>query len=208
MTFFDINNIAFKIMNYPVSYTELIGTLFGLISVYFATKSNILTWPTGILNEFFLFILFYKIHLYADMTLQVYFFIVTIYGWYKWNEKNTTSIITNLIKKDKFLIVFLIITGTILTGFLFKNIHLYFPVYFSTPSSYPFIDSFVMITSIIATVLLAKKKIETWYLWIIVDLVSILLYLKKAVYFLSLEYIIFLALAAFGLYKWKKTTND
>lgn len=208
MTFFDINNIAFKIMNYPVSYTELIGTLFGLISVYFATKANILTWPTGILNELFLFILFYKIHLYADMTLQVYFFIVTIYGWYKWNEKKTNSIITNLIKKDKFLIVFLIIIGTILSGFLFKNIHLYFPVYFSTPSSYPFIDSFVMITSIIATVLLAKKKIETWYLWIIVDLVSILLYLKKTVYFLSLEYIIFLVLAAFGLFKWKKTMND
>ena len=74
MTFFDINTIAFEVIGYPVSYVELIGTLFGLISVYFASRANILTWPTGIINEFFLFILFFQVQLYADMFLQVYFF--------------------------------------------------------------------------------------------------------------------------------------
>ena len=67
MNFFEIKNIAIQIWDYPVSYIELIGTLFGLYSVYFASRANILTWATGIVNEIFLFILFFQVHLYADM---------------------------------------------------------------------------------------------------------------------------------------------
>ena len=86
MTLFDINNIAYEIIGYQISYVELIGTLFGLISVYLATKTNILTWATGIINELFLIILFFQVQLYADMFLQVFFFVVTLYGWYNWKE--------------------------------------------------------------------------------------------------------------------------
>ena len=86
MELFDINNIAFEIMAYQISYVELIGTLFGLISVYLATRANILTWGTGIINELFLFILFFQIQLYADMFLQVFYFVVTLYGWYNWKQ--------------------------------------------------------------------------------------------------------------------------
>jgi nicotinamide mononucleotide transporter len=74
-------------LGYPISYVELIGTLFGLVSVYFASRANILTWGTGIVNEIFLFILFFQVQLYADMFLQIYFFVVTLYGWYNWNAK-------------------------------------------------------------------------------------------------------------------------
>ena len=86
MTFFDINNTVFTILDYPISYVELIGTLFGFISVYLATKANILTWGTGIVNELFLFMMFFQIQLYADMFLQVYFFVVTLFGWYNWKK--------------------------------------------------------------------------------------------------------------------------
>ena len=61
MDFFNINHIAFQLLGYQISYIELIGTLFGLISVYYASKANVLTWPTGILNEIALFILFYQV---------------------------------------------------------------------------------------------------------------------------------------------------
>jgi nicotinamide mononucleotide transporter len=86
MAIFDINNVAFEIIGYPISYVEMIGTLFGFISVYLATKTNILTWGTGIINELFLFILFFQVQLYADMFLQVFFFAVTLYGWYYWKQ--------------------------------------------------------------------------------------------------------------------------
>lgn len=208
MNFFEIKNVAFQIWDYPISYVELIGTLFGLISVYFASRANILTWGTGIVNEVFLFILFFQVQLYADMFLQIYFFIVTLYGWYNWKSKTDESKISETSFRNKIFLTVTILIGTLISGFLFTNIHLYLPTYFKIQAAYPFTDSFVMVSSIIATILLAKKKIENWHLWIAIDLVCVVLYFKKGVYFLSLEYFIFLGLASYGLYHWKKQLSN
>lgn len=204
MHFFDLRNIAFQIWEYPISYVELLGTVFGLASVYFASKANIMTWGTGVINEIFLFILFYQVQLYADMFLQVYFFIVTIYGWHNWKANAEEKMISGLKMTKKLQLTAVVIFFSLLCGFVFSNIHLYLPEYFEVKASYPFIDSFVMISSIVATVLLAKKKIDNWYLWIAIDLVCVFLYFRKGVYFLSIEYFIFLGLASYGLYNWKK----
>lgn len=204
MNFFEIKNIAIQIWDYPVSYIELIGTLFGLYSVYFASRANILTWATGIVNEIFLFILFFQVQLYADMFLQLYFLVVTIYGWYNWKTNNAEKINSKINFKNKLLIAATIIILTTIFGFLFLNIHLYLPNYFKIKAAFPIIDSFIMILSIVATILLAKKKIENWYLWIAVDIVCVGLYFKKGIYFLSLEYLIFLGLSLYGLYNWRK----
>ena len=208
MSFFDINNIAFTVLNYPISYVELIGTLFGFISVYLAARANILTWGTGIINELFLFIMFFQIQLYADMFLQVYFFAVTIYGWYNWKKKPKQNSITSISFTSKIWITGTIIAGTLFTGFLFSNIHLHLPKYFAIEAAYPYIDSFVMILSIFATVLLAQKKLETWYLWIIIDVICVFLFFKKGVVFLALEYLIFWGMAVNGLLNWKKQMSN
>lgn len=208
MTIFDINNIAFELIGYPISYVELIGTLFGLISVYLASRANILTWATGIINELFLFILFFQVHLYADMFLQVYFFVVTLFGWYNWKHKPKQNSISTTNFKTRIWIASLIIVGTILAGFFFANIHLYLPQYFKTEASFPFADSFVMVLSIFATVLLAQKKIETWYLWIMVDIVCVFLFFKKGIVFLGIEYLVFLGLVIYGLLNWKKEMKN
>jgi nicotinamide mononucleotide transporter len=204
MHFFKIANTAVTVIGYPISYVELIGTLFGLISVYFASRANILTWSTGLINEVFLFILFFQVHLYADMFLQVYFFIVTLYGWHNWSTTTDERKIAAINAKARWLTAVIIVTGFLLSGLLIKNIHLYLPQYFRIAAAYPYTDSLVMVLSIVATVLLAKKKIENWYLWILTDAVCVVLYYKKGVYFLSLEYLIFLGLASYGLYHWKK----
>ncbi len=208
MHFFEIENIAFRVLGYPISYVELIGTLFGLVSVYFASRANILTWATGIVNEVFLFILFFQVQLYADMFLQIYFFVVTLYGWYKWQEKTSENKISKTSFRNKIFFAVAILIGTLISGFLFTNIHSYLPSYFKIQAAYPFTDSFVMVSSIVGTMLLAKKKIENWYLWLVVDLVCVVLYFKKGVYFLSLEYFIFLGLAYYGLYHWKKQLSN
>jgi len=186
----------------------LIGTLFGLLSVYFASRANILTWATGIINEVFLFILFFQIQLYADMFLQVYFFVVTLYGWYNWKQKPKQNSITTTESKTKIWFASAIIVGTLIAGFLFSNIHLYLPYYFKTKAAFPFADSFVMVLSIAATVLLAQKKLETWYLWIVVDIICVFLFFKKGIVFLALEYLVFLGLATYGLLNWKKQLNN
>lgn len=204
MNIFEITEIAIKLPGYNISYVELIGTLFGLFSVYFASKANILTWPTGIINEIFLFLLFFQVRLYADMFLQIFFFIVTVYGWYNWSTKQDEPIISKMKTSSKLLIVATIIIFTGLFCLFFSNIHIYLPMYFKSKAAYPVIDSFVMVSSIAATMLLAKKKIENWYLWITVDAVCVVLYFVKGVYFLSLEYFIFIVLASYGLFNWTK----
>lgn len=208
MSLFDIENIAFELLNYPISYVELIATVFGLISVYLATRANIFTWSTGIVNELFLFILFFQVQLYADMFLQVYFFVITLYGWYNWKNKPEENSITSMDSKSILWLSLIILLSTLIAGFLFSKIHLYLPFYFKIEASYPFTDSFVMVLSIIATILLAKKKIETWYLWITVDLVCVFLFFKKGIVFLSLEYFVFLCLATFGLFNWKRQLSN
>lgn len=206
--FFEISNIAFEVLGYPISFIELLGTLFGLVSVYFASRANILTWATGIVNELFLFILFFQVQLYADMFLQVYFFVVTLYGWYNWKQNPNENSITSSDLKTKIWLASTIIIVTLIAGFFFSNIHLYLPQYFKIKASYPYADSFVMILSVIAIILLAQKKIETWYLWIIVDLVCVFLFFKKGIVFLGLEYLIFLGLATYGLLNWKKQLSN
>ncbi len=204
MAIFDIQTTAFSVLGYPLSYVELLGTFFGLLSVYFASQANILTWPTGIVNEIFFFLLFFQVQLYADMFLQIYFFVVTIYGWYNWKQPSVKYRIDPLNVKTKILMIVTVLVGALLAGFVFSHIHRLLPVVFSVPASYPYPDSFILVASIVATILLAKKKIETWYLWIAVDAVAVLLYLKKEIYFLSLEYAIFLGIATYGLYRWRK----
>ena len=106
------------------------------------------------------------------------------------------------------IIGFIILFSTLISGFLFNNIHLYLPAYFKIQATYPFTDSFVMVSDIVATILLAKKKIEHWYLWIAVDLVCVVLYFKKVISFLSLEYFIILGIVSYGLYHWKKQISN
>lgn len=204
MTFFDVQHIAFSVIGYDISYIELIGTVFGLISVYYASRANVLTWPTGIFNEIALFALFFQVQLYADMLLQVFFLVVTIFGWYNWRHKTEELPVTRMTPNMVGIYAIALMAGTVLMGLTIQQFHRWMPGYFPLPATYPFADSFVMMASILATFLLAKKRVETWVLWIVVDIVSVVLYLIKGIYFLSLEYIIFLGLATFGLLQWRK----
>jgi nicotinamide mononucleotide transporter len=204
MEFFNIQHIALSIMGYPISYVELIGTLFGFISVYYAARANVLTWPTGIINELFLFILFFQVQLYADMLLQVYFFITTLYGWYHWSSNKGDVPIEQLSNKGFIIYSISLVSGTLLMGWTITHLPTWLPTYFPLPAAYPYADSFVSVASILATILLARKQMENWLLWILADAISVILYMKKGVYFLSLEYVIFLFIAIAGLVRWRK----
>lgn len=203
----DIHYVIITILGYPLSLIELIGTLSGLVSVYLASRANIWTWGTGILNEIAFFVLFYQVSLYSDMLLQVYFFVISVYGWIYWNQNKTQTIeenIQRLSNSIRLRYLSILILGTIALGFLMQDIHTYLPQFFPTPASYPFFDAFTTVASILAIILLASKKIENWVLWIIVDMVAIVLYFLKDIRFVAIEYIIFLILASYGLWSWSK----
>jgi len=204
MSIFSIEYIFFEIWAYKVSYLEFFGVVFGLISVFFASKVQLLTWPFGLLNIFCSVLLYFQAQLYPDMFLQFYYLFVTIYGWIHWNSTKKDLNISKISKKKyKFLILGFIVS-TILMGYFFSNIHTLIPSLFLIPTAFPYADSFVMLASILAMKWMAEKKIECWILWIVVNLVCIVLYFKKELYFLSAEYFLFLILALYGYFFWHK----
>jgi nicotinamide mononucleotide transporter len=206
---FDINNTFTTIVGYHLSYCELIATFFGLFSIWLATKQVIWTWPTGLINIVFSFIIFYQVQLYSDMFLQIYFFITNIYGWVIWkNQFQGNKPVTALSRKARVLLFVLIIVSTFVFGILVKNIHLLFPKVFIHPASFPFIDTFIAVASIIGAILLAKRIIDNWALWLIVDLICVFVYAFKNIMFISLEYAVFCLLACLGLFSWLKSIRN
>jgi nicotinamide mononucleotide transporter len=204
--FFDINYNFTSIFGYSLSYSEFIATLFGLLSIWLATKQNIWTWPMGLVSVFFSFFVFYQVHLYSDMFLQIYFFITNIYGWLVWkNQFNDNRPVSTLSRKTRIQISILIIFSTLIFGILVKNIHLLLPTVFDHPASFPFIDTFIAIASIVGTMLLAKRITDSWTLWLIVDIICVFVYAFKNILFFSLEYAIFCLLACLGLLSWRQS---
>lgn len=208
MTFFDVNVIAFSFLGYSVSYLELLATILGLISVWFATRENILTWPFGILNEFALFYLFFQVSLYAGMLLQVIFFIVTLIGWYNWRQGKSAKSIRQLNQIACMGIIFFSLILAWLFNLLIARLHIFLPTIITMPAAQSLIDSWVAVTSILAVVLLAKKYVFSWVLWILVDIVSTYLFWNQQLYLVAIEYVIFLMMATYGYGNWRKIINE
>lgn len=202
----DVKETLFTIFDYPVSYIEFFGTVLGLISVFLAARANIFTWPTGIANAILFLIIFYQIHLYSDMFLQFYFCGMGVYGWFSWKNKAQThqSAIRTMSNIDRLRLAMFIGAVTLGIGTLISKIHLILPQVFDHPASFPYIDTFIAIMSILATILLARRIFETWVLWITVDITSVWLYATKGVQLIAIEFCIFLGLAMLGIFSWYK----
>ena len=201
---FDVQEVFFTVLEHPVSYVEFIGTVLGLISVFLAARANIFTWPTGIANAIFFMLIFYQIHLYSDMFLQMYFCVMGVYGWFTWKYRaeHAQSAIRTLSNTNRLWLAALIVGAVLIIGTLISQIHLLLPQIFEKPASYPYIDTFVAVSSVLAVILLARRIFETWVLWVLVDITSIWLYYVKGVKLIAVEYVIFLSLAVLGVISW------
>ncbi len=201
---FDVKETFFTVFDHPVSSVEFIGTVLGLISVFLAARANIFTWPTGIANAIFFLVIFYQIQLYSDMFLQMYFCCMGVYGWFTWKYRaeHKQSAIRNLNNTNRLRLTALIAAAVLVIGTLISQIHLLLPQIFEKPASYPYIDTFIAVSSVLAVILLARRIFETWVLWILVDITSIGLYFVKGVKLIAVEYVIFLGLAVLGILSW------
>jgi nicotinamide mononucleotide transporter len=172
---------------------EIVAAIFSLLSVVFAVKNNILTWPTALIGVTFYSIFFYQNHIWGNMFLQILFFIQSIYGWSKWDMIDNTKV-EWLEKHDKNIIALSSFLLTIFITFILLM----------TGDKSPYFDGITTSLSLIAVTLLAKKKIDTWFYWIIVDVLFVAFFLIEGNYLSSVTYFVFLILAITGLKKWKK----
>lgn len=183
---------------------EIIVFIFGIASVWYAKKENILVYPTGLVATILTVYLLYKAGYFADMTINAYFTIMSIYGWFNWSRtKNDVSVyqISRTNNRQK-------IIGLVL---FFVTIVVMYGVYklFDRPIlEENYID---MVTSGIFFTgmwFMAIKKIENWTLWIIGDLISIPLYGYRGLGILSLQFLIFTVLAVMAYIEWNKIINE
>jgi nicotinamide mononucleotide transporter len=209
MQFFDIENIFFNVLGYPMSYIEFFGTIAGAIAVWLSAKANIWSWPLGLINVTLFFFLFFQVQLYPDMFLQLFFFVTNLIGWWRWahplpqeEDKKRELKISWLPLTQLIMLGLLSIGGTMIFGLFAKNLHDLFPAVFSLPSAFPYLDSFVTVVSIAATFLLIQKKIESWIMWLVVDIVASYLYFAKEIKFVGIEYLVFCFMAAFAVWNW------
>ncbi len=177
---------------------EIIAVSFTLLSVILTIKKSIWCWPVGIIGIIVYFYLMVHVKLYADAGLQAFFFIQSVYGWYLWSnrkQKNEFKV-TRLSMYNTIIVILILALGTLVCGYI---LHMY------TNASITFIDSFLSIGSIIATQLLTKKKLESWILWMILDIIYVGVFFYKDLTLSSLLYAIFFILAIQGYKSWMKS---
>tara|TARA_B100001113_G_scaffold162901_1_gene133357 strand:+ start:646 stop:1263 length:618 start_codon:yes stop_codon:yes gene_type:complete len=179
---------------------EFLAFSFGIISVIYAKKENILVYPTGIICTVITVYLLYKAQYFGDMMMNIYYSLMSIYGWWNWsriqNDKYLLKI-TRFSKNDLGLTVFLFLLTITITYavYIFNLTEIKIPNY---------IDIFTSGIFFTAMWLMANKKLESWVFWIIGDVITVPLYAYRGLGMLSLQYIIFTILAIQGYIEWKK----
>ena len=183
-------------------FLEMFAVLFGLISVWYSKRNNILVFPTGMISTAIFVYLLFKWSLLGDMIINGYFFIMSIYGWYFWSRKKNKAFtpITSLTKKEVIPSVFIFFFSVIIVYFVY--------IYFDMWNSFTaYIDNLTTAIFFVGMWLMANRKIESWFFWILGDVISVPLYLYKGLTFTSLQYLIFTFIAISGYYTWKKILN-
>jgi nicotinamide mononucleotide transporter len=180
------------------NYIEIIASVLGIVGVILAIRQNIWNWPVGLLNVLLTLVVCFISKLYADVVLQVFYVVMTLYGWYYWiygGEKKFELPVRKIRSRELIIMAVIGILGSWLTGFIFARY---------TPATYPYWDSVLMVWSLIATYAMAKKIIEQWIMWIIIDLAYIPLYFCKNLFAFAMLSLIFTILAFYGYFAWKK----
>lgn len=183
------------------NYIEIIGFSSGIIGVWLSTRQNIWCWPVGLINVSLYMYIFYDSNLFADFGLQVFYFVMTIYGWYQWKYGGKSNTGLKVQKTTIRLWVLYFIVGAIsnlIAGYLLATY---------TRASFPYWDSFVSVWGIIATFMQARKQLENWLVWIVIDLNCVAIYFYKELYITLILYFVFTLLAVAGYLQWRKTLN-
>ena len=183
---------------------ELIAVFFGLLSVWFSKNNNVLVYPTGIINTSIFVYLLLKWELLGDMIINVYYFLMSIYGWYYWTRKSHNheyTPITKIKEADIKIILIIIISSAFFVSYLYS----FFDKWSGLVS---YIDILTTAIFFVGMWLMARRKIESWFFWILGDVISVPLYFVKGLAFSSFQYLIFTLIAVAGYYKWKSIYNN
>lgn len=194
-----LSSPAFTAFGAPTSWAEVLGFITGATCVYLVARQHILNWPIGIANNVLWILLFFTAGLYADSGLQVVYIGLAVWGWWHWLHGGTNRSVLTVSSTTGREWAGLVAAGVVGTAAmtLFLD-HL-------TPSTVPFFDAVTTVLSLMATYGQAKKKWESWLLWIAADAIYIPLYHHKGLTLTAVLYVGFAALCVKGLIEWRRS---
>ena len=181
-----------------MSTLEIIGTTLGVLGVWLMIRRNVWAWPVGIVQVTLYTWIFFGAKLYSDALLQICFFVLLVYGWWFWlrgGEKHAEAPVTRLSVRA---VSGWIATGTVLTaghGFVMARY---------TDASLPWWDAFILMFSLVAQWLQARKKLECWIGWMMVNVVAVGVYWAKDLKLTAGLYVVFLGMAVAGYIAWRR----
>ena len=178
---------------------EITAVVFGIISVLFARKNNILVYPTGLISTLIFIYILYNFKLYGEFIINIYYSAMSIIGWYLWSRRNNgqEEFPISIMNSKDYKISGLIFTATL----LFIALVYHFFDKFTDLTAY--VDAFTTALFFVGMWLMAKRKIENWIVWIIADIISVPLYFSKGLTVSSLQFIVFTIIAVLGYIEWK-----
>ena len=178
---------------------EVLAVVFGIASVYLSTRENIWSWPTALVNVALYFVVFFEAKLYADMGLQVVYFVLSLYGWYEWlygGENRTELHVSRTPRRLGVRLLVIGVASALLLGTLLARF---------TDAALPYVDSATTSTSLVAQWMMTRKILENWAVWVAVDVVYVGMFIFKRLYLTAGLYAVFLALAVMGYIQWKRS---
>ena len=204
MNLYDFFLEAYKETPHFVIVLEAITFVFGIASVYFAKKENILVYPTGLIATTITAYLFFRTQYIGDLLVNIYYSVMSLYGWYMWARKNNgrhVVMISRTNAREK-------LTGIGVFLFTIVVIFAIYKIFLPQIGTDNYIDMFISGLFFTAMWYMAIKKIENWTLWIIGDMIAVPLYAYRGYGILSLEYVVFTILAILAYLEWRKTLSN
>ena len=182
--------------------TEIIASILGLANIVLLVRRSIWNYPFGIAMVTLYGVVFFEAKLFSDAALQVFFFVVQIYGWWNWyHARDSTGLAKVEVMTDRSRLIWI---GVIIAF----NIADAWSLMRYTSDVAPWMDANTTAMSVVAQYLLSVRKIENWILWIIADVVQIGLYYWKGLYPTTGLYVLFLIISAVGLYQWLREYRE
>ena len=177
---------------------ELVAVVTGFACVWLAARESLWNFPVAIVSCALYILIYHRAHLYSDRNLQGLFIALSLYGWYEWlyGGRGKTELGVSRTTRHEWLGAALFTLAYTL-GFGYYLQH-------GTDAAFPYLDSFTTAGSIVAQYLLTRKRLENWLLWLAVDLIYVPVLWYKALYPTAALYFLYLALAAYGYWQWRR----
>lgn len=188
-----------------MSYWEVIAVLLGVAYLVLAMRENSLCWYAAFGSTAIFSWLFFDVSLVMESALNVYYLVMAIYGWYVWNKKPQNSAMQNELKpklpistwsgKQHLLAIGSVLALTFASGFLLSE---------NTSAVMPYLDSFTTWGAVLTTYMVAKKVLENWIYWFVIDALAIYLYIDRELYLTALLMGVYVVMVVFGYAAWLK----